>query len=272
MIWVSLRRFMKGYWRVCCWTDNQTYGKTVMEMFHFRKSLLACMITALSFTVIACNDAQIVNYDINAKNTKSGSIISLNDSTQSNTISPSVNPISHTEWSKLNSDEQVNEIKRITEGYGGELQVLAYADEETVAVADVYVLNADMPVAKRQQLAQILSELIGTLLVVNILDSRVTDEMGSLETLELSAINQDQVLPFSIDNDEQVDEVASIVKRYGAKLQSLGYSGDSELSLQVSYYPKKLTESDFENLERELKQLTGLNVAIDRRSIMIKPL
>ena len=134
------------------------------------------------------------------------------------------------------------------------------------------VMNADISEAKRLQLTKTLSELVGAPIVINILDSRVIDAMGSLETLELSAINQDQVLHFSIDNDEQVNEVARIVERYGAKLQSLGYSGDSELSLQISYYPKKLTKSDFENLERELKQLTGVNVTIDRRSIMIKPL
>ena len=134
------------------------------------------------------------------------------------------------------------------------------------------VMNADISEAKRLQLTKTLSELVGAPIVIKILDSRVIDAMGSLETLELSAINQDQVLHFSIDNDEQVNEVARIVERYGAKLQSLGYSGDSELSLQISYYPKKLTKSDFENLERELKQLTGVNVAIDRRSIMIKPL
>ena len=133
-------------------------------------------------------------------------------------------------------------------------------------------MNADISEAKRLQLTKTLSELVGAPIVIKILDSRVIDAMGSLETLELSAINQDQVLHFSIDNDEQVNEVARIVERYGAKLQSLGYSGDSELSLQISYYPKKLTKSDFENLERELKQLTGVNVAIDRRSIMIKPL
>ena len=183
-----------------------------------------------------------------------------------------VNSAAKTQWSTFNRDEQVNEIKRIVVSYGCELQGLGYSDAKILETADIYVLNADISEAKRLQLTKTLSELVGAPIVINILDSRVIDAMGSLETLELSAINQDQVLHFSIDNDEQVNEVARIVERYGAKLQSLGYSGDSELSLQISYYPKKLTKSDFENLERELKQLTGVNVTIDRRSIMIKPL
>lgn len=239
-----------------------------MKIFNSSKPLLACMITGLSLTIISCNNAQIVNSEINANNTKSESNISLNNSNRSNTIGRLVNPISHTEWSKLNNHEQVNEIKRIIEGYGGELQGLAYSDKETIGVADVYVLNADMPEAKRQQLTQILSELIGTSLVVNIQSSRSTDDIGNLETLESSA----SITRFSIDNAEQVNEIKRIVERYGAKLQSLGYSGDSELNLKVSYYPKKLSISDFENLEKDLEKLTGLNIVVDRRSIIIKPL
>lgn len=230
-----------------------------MKIFNSSKPLLACIITCLSLTIISCNDAQIINSESN---------ISLNNPNRSNTIGRLVNPISHTEWSKLNNDEQVNEIKRIIEGYGGELQGLAYSDKETIGVADVYVLNADIPEAKRQKLTQVLSELIGTSLVLNIQSSRSTDDMGNLDTLESST----SITRFSIDNVEQVNEIKHIVERYGAKLQSLGYSGDSELSLKVSYYPKKLSISDFENLEKDLEKLTGLNIVVDRRSIIIKPL
>ena len=183
-----------------------------------------------------------------------------------------VNSAAKTQWSTFNRDEQVNEIKRIVVSYGGELQGLGYSDAKILETADIYVLNADISDTKRLQLTKKLSALVGAPIVINILDSRVIDAMGSLETFELSAINQDQIENFSIYNDEHVSEVAHIVERYGAKLQSLGYSGDSELSLQISYYPRKLTISDFENLERALKQLTGVNVAIDRRSITIKPL
>lgn len=230
-----------------------------MKIFNSSKPLLACIITCLSLTIISCNDAQIINSESN---------ISLNNPNRSNTIGRLVNPISHTEWSKLNNDEQVNEIKRIIEGYGGELQGLAYSDKETIGIADVYVLNADIPEAKRQQLTQVLSELIGTSLVLNIQSSRSTDDMGNLDTLESST----SITRFSIDNVEQVNEIKHIVERYGAKLQSLGYSGDLELSLKVSYYPKKLSISDFENLEKDLEKLTGLNIVVDRRSIIIKPL
>ena len=183
------------------------------------------------------------------------------------------NSAAKTQWSTFNRDEQVNEIKRIVLSYGGELQGLGYSDAKILETADIYVLNADISEAKRLQLTKTLSELVGAPIVINILDSRVIDAMGSLENLELPAMNQDQVLRFSIDNDKQVNEVARIVERHGAKLQSLAYdSDDFELSLKISYYPKKLTISDFGNLERELKQLTGVNVTIDRRSIMIKPL
>jgi len=139
------------------------------------------------------------------------------------------------QWSALNDDEQVKEIKRIIENYGGELQGLAYSDTGIITVADVYVLNADISDAKRLQLTKKLSDLVGAPIVINTLNSRVIGAMGSLKTLELSAINQDQIANFSIYNDEHVNEVASIVERYGAKLQSLGYSGDSELSLSISY-------------------------------------
>ena len=152
------------------------------------------------------------------------------------------------------------------------MQGLAYSDTGIITVADVYVLNADISDAKRLQLTKTLSDLVGAPIVINILNSRVIGAMGSLKTLELSAINQDQIANFSIYNDQHVNTVASIVESYGAKLQSLGYSGDSELNLSISYYPKNLTKSDFENLERELKQLTGVNVIVFRNSISIKPL
>ena len=192
--------------------------------------------------------------------------------TPQSAVNFSANSAAKTQWSTFNRDQQVNEIKRIVGSYGGELQGLGYSDAKILETADIYVLNADISDAKRLQLTRTLSALVGAPIVINILDSRVTDAMGSLETFELSAINQDQIANFSIYNDEHINKVARIVERYGAKLQSLGYSGDSELSLQISYYPRKLTISDFENLERELKQLTGVNVAIDRRSITIKPL
>lgn len=201
-----------------------------------------------------------------------------------------------TQWSTLNRDEQINEIKRIVSSYDGELQGLGYSDTGILEVADVYIANANISKDNHLQLTQTLSKLVGSPLVVNIQDSRMVDEMGDLETLELSLVESDdnssiisqqlsqnqllttpdnrvQIVNFSIDNDEDVNEIARIVEIHGAKLQSLAYdSNDSELSLQISYYPKKLTISDFENLERDLRELTGVNVAIDKRSIIIKPL
>ena len=241
-----------------------------MKIFKINKPLLICVATSFSLTLSACDNAQKIYPNIYTDKTESGSSTTSYDySNQSDSINHSITQL---EWSALNNDEQVNEIKRIIENYGGELQGLAYSDTGIITVADVYVLNADISDAKRLQLTKTLSDLVGAPIVINILNSRVIGAMGSLKTLELSAINQDQIANFSIYNDQHVNTVASIVESYGAKLQSLGYSGDSELNLSISYYPKNLTKSDFENLERELKQLTGVNVIVFRNSISIKPL
>ena len=241
-----------------------------MKIFKINKPLLICVATSFSLTISACDNAQKIYPNIYTDKTESGSSTTSYDySNQSDSINHSITQL---EWSALNNDEQVNEIKRIIENYGGELQGLAYSDTGIITVADVYVLNADISDAKRLQLTKTLSDLVGAPIVINILNSRVIGAMGSLKTLELSAINQDQIANFSFFNDQHVNTVASIVESYGAKLQSLGYSGDSELNLSISYYPKNLTKSDFENLERELKQLTGVNVIVFRNSISIKPL
>lgn len=243
-----------------------------MKIFKINKPLLICVATGFSLIISACDNAQKIYPNIYTDKTESGSSTSYDYSNQSNSINHSSNSMTQLQWSALNDDEQVNEIKRIIENYGGELQGLAYSDTGIITVADVYVLNADIADAKRLQLTKTLSDLVGAPIVINILNSRVIGAMGSLKTLELSAINQDQIANFSIYNDQHVNTVASIVESYGAKLQSLGYSGDSELNLSISYYPKNLTKSDFENLERELKQLTGVNVIVFRNSISIKPL
>lgn len=244
-----------------------------MKIFKINKPLLIGVATSFSLTISACDNAQKVYPNIYTDKTESGSSTTSYDySNQSDSINHSSNYMTQLQWSALNDDEQVKEIKRIIENYGGELQGLAYSDTGIITVADVYVLNADISDAKRLQLTKKLSDLVGAPIVINTLNSRVIGAMGSLKTLELSAINQDQIANFSIYNDQHVNAVASIVESYGAKLQSLSYSGDSELNLSISYYPKNLTNSDFENLERELKQLTGVNVTVFRKSISIKPL
>lgn len=243
-----------------------------MKIFKINKPLLICVATGFSLTISACDNAQKIYPNIYTDKTEYESSTSYDYSNQSNSINHASNSITQLQWSALNDDEQVNEIKRIIENYGGELQGLAYSNTGVMAVADIYVLNADILETDQLKLAKTLSELVGTSIVINILDSKVIDDMGSLKTSQLSVINQDQIENFSIYNDEHVNEVASIVESYGAKLQSLGYSGDSELNLSISYYPKNLTKSDFENLERELKQLTGVNITMFRKSISIKPL
>lgn len=243
-----------------------------MKIFKINKPLLICVATGFSLTISACDNAQKIYPNIYTDKTESGSSTSYDYSNQSNSINHSSNSMTQLEWSALNDDEQVNEIKRIIENYGGELQGLAYSNTGVMAVADIYVLNADILETDRLKLAKTLSELVGTSIVINILDSKVIDDMGSLKTSQLTVINQDQIANFSIYNDEHVNEVASIVESYGAKLQSLGYSGDSELNLSISYYPKNFTKFDFENLERELKQLTGVNITVFRKSTSIKPL
>ena len=240
-----------------------------MKIFKINKPLLICVATGFSLTISACDNAQKIYPNIYTDKTESRSSTSYDYSNQSASINHSITQL---EWSALNDDEQVNEIKRIIEKYGGELQGLAYSDTGIITVADVYVLNADISDAKRLQLTKTLSDLVGTSIVINILESKVIDEIGSLKNSELSAINQDQIENFSIYNDEHVNEVASIVERYGAKLQSLGYSGDSELSLSISYYPNKFTISEFESLESDLEVLTGLKVTVFKKSVIIKPL
>ena len=241
-----------------------------MKIFKINKPLLICVATGFSLTISACDNAQKIYPNIYTDKTESGSNTTSYDySNQSASINHSITQL---EWSALNDDEQVNEIKRIIENYGGELQGLAYSDTGIITIADVYVLNADISDAKRLQLTKTLSDLVGTSIVINILESKVIDEIGSLKNSELSAINQDQIENFSIYNDEHVNEVASIVERYGAKLQSLGYSGDSELSLSISYYPNKFTISEFESLESDLAVLTGLKVTVFKKSVIIKPL
>lgn len=233
-----------------------------MKIFKINKPLLICVATGFSLTISACDNAQKIYPNIYTDKTESRSSTSYDYSNQSASINHSITQL---QWSALNDDEQVNEIKRIIENYGGELQGLAYSDTGVIAVADVYFSNADISDAKRLQLTKTLSDLVGAPIVINILDSRVIDAMGSLKTLELPAINQDQIANFSIYNDEHVNEVASIVERYGAKLQSLGYSGNSELSLSISYYPNKFTISEFESLESDLEVLTGLKVTVFKK-------
>lgn len=243
-----------------------------MKIFKINKPLLICVVTSFNLTTSACGNVQKVHSNIYTDKKESESNNSYNDSNQTNPSKHSLDSTTSLEWSALNDDEQVNEIKRIVRSYGGELQGLGYSDAKILETVDIYVLNADISDAKRLRLNKTLSELVGAPIVINILDSRVIAEMGNLETLELSAIDQNQIVDFLIYNDEHVNAVARIVEMHGAKLQSLGYSGDSELSLQISYYPKKLTISDFENLEEELKQLTGINVTVLRKSVTIKPL
>ena len=243
------------------------------------KSHLLLALVSFGLLVSGCDNIEKMQPEIYAEKVGSKKLTDPDNSndldkvpTPQSEVNFSANSAAKTQWSTFNSDEQVNEIKRIVVSYGGELQGLGYSDAKILETADIYVPNADISDAKRLQLTKTLSKLVGAPIVINILDSRVIDAMGSLETLELSAINQAQVADFSIYNDEHVNEVARIVEMHGAKLQSVGYSGDSELSLSISYYPKKLTKSDFENLERELKQLTGVNVTVFKKSVSIKPL
>ena len=109
------------------------------------------------------------------------------------------NSAAKTQWSTFNRDEQVNEIKRIIENYGGELQGLAYSDTGVIAVADIYVLNADISAARHLQLTEKLSKLIGTPVVINIQDSKLTQEMGSQSYQQLIKIRQ-QIFRFIMTN------------------------------------------------------------------------
>ena len=238
------------------------------------KSYQFFIFASLGLGISSCDNVREINSDV----ADSKVVIKLYDGSlangqeEPNAVTSVFKSKAHIDWSKLKDSEKVDEIKRIVKNYGGELQGLAYSDTGIIEAADIYILNANLSTVKRLQLIETLSELIGTPIVVNIQDSRLTNEMGRLEILQPSVANQNQMPRFSIDNDEQVNEVARIVEIHGAKLQSLGYSGDSELNLSISYYPKKITTSDFENLEADLEVLTGLKVTVFKKSVIIKPL
>ena len=235
------------------------------------------VLASFSLAVSGCDNVEKMYPDMYDQMIKSRALIesnNINNQKQQHDINYlPADSNTQIKWSSLNRNEQVNEIKSIVVSYGGELQGLGYSDAKILETADIYVLNTDISDAKRLQLNKTLSELVGAPIVINILDSRVIAEMGNLETLELSAIAQNQIANFSIYNDEHVNAVARIVEMHGAKLQSLAYDlDDAKLSLSISYYPKKFTQSDFENLEEELRQLTGVNVTVFRKSVSIKPL
>lgn len=238
------------------------------------KSYQFFIFASLCLGISSCDNVREINSDV----ADSRVVIKLYDGSlangqeEPNAVTSVFKSKAHIDWSKLKDSEKVDEIKRIVKNYGGELQGLAYSDTGIIEAADIYILNANLSTVKRLQLIETLSELIGTPIVVNIQDSRLTNEMGRIEILRPSVADQNQRPRFSIDNEEQVNEVARIVKRHGAKLQSLGYSGDSELSLSISYYPNKFTISEFENLEADLEVLTGLKVTVFKKSVIIKPL
>ncbi|MDE4456202.1 hypothetical protein [Psychrobacter sp. DAB_AL62B] len=228
----------------------------------------------LGLAISSCTNVREINSDVADSKvvikSYDGSLASVQE--EPNAVTSVFKSKAHIDWSKLKDSEKVDEIKRLVKNYGGELQGLAYSDTGIIEAADIYILNANISTVKRLQLIETLSELIGTPIAVNIQDSRLTNEMGKVEILQPSVADQNQMPRFSIDNDEQVNEVARIVEMYGAKLQSLGYSGDSELNLSISYYPNKFTMSEFENLEADLEFVTGFKVTVFKKSVIIRPL
>ena len=105
----------------------------------------------------------------------------------------------------------------------------------------------------------------------NVLDYEGKEQLTTIRNLPITQTKLDWS-SIDINNEKQVDEIAFITEMHDAKLQSLGYSGDSELSLSISYYPKKFTMPEFENLEADLEALTGLKVIVFKKSVIIKPL
>ena len=106
----------------------------------------------------------------------------------------------------------------------------------------------------------------------NVLDYEGKEQLTTIRNLPITQTKLDWS-SIDINNEKQVDEIAFITEMHDAKLQSLAYDlDDAKISLSISYYPKNFTQSDFENLEEELRQLTGVNVTAFRKSVSIKPL
>ena len=76
----------------------------------------------------------------------------------------------------------------------------------------------------------------------NTKSQKLIESKEQITTIRNLPITQPKLDWSSIDinNEKQIDEIAFIIEMHGAKLQSLGHSGDSELSLKISYYPKEL--------------------------------
>ena len=277
-------------------------NNTIKKAIKINSPHILLALASFGVVVSGCNNVKKIQPDLFTDTVRSKELTEPDKSnnfdkaqTSQSEVNLPVNSTSKILWSTLNRDEQINQIKRIISSYNGELQGLGYSDTGILEVADVYIANANISKDNHLQLTQTLSKLVGSALVVNIQNSRMVDEMGDLETLELSSVESDdnssivsqpltqsqlltnldnrvQIVDFSINNNEHVNKIAQIIEMHGAKLQSLGYSGDSELSLSISYYPKKFTMSEFENLEADLEALTGLKVTVFKKSVLIKPL
>ena len=150
------------------------------------KPHLLLVLVSFSLVVSGCDNIKKMQPEIYAEKVVSEKLTEPDKSndldkvqTPQSEVNFPANSAAKTQWSTFNRDEQVNEIKRIIENYGGELQGLAYSDTGVIAVADIYVLNADISAARHLQLTEKLSKLIGTPVVINIQDSKLTQEMGS---------------------------------------------------------------------------------------------
>ncbi len=170
------------------------------------KPHLLLVLVSFSLVVSGCDNIKKMQPEIYAEKVVSEKLTEPEKSndldkvqTPQSEVNFPANSAAKTQWSTFNRDEQVNEIKRIIENYGGELQGLAYSDTGVIAVADVYVLNADISAARHLQLTEKLSKLIGTPVVINIQDSKLTQEMGSQSYQQLIKIRQ-QIFRFIMTN------------------------------------------------------------------------
>lgn len=153
-------------------------------MLSTSKLQLLTVLTSLGLLISACDTIKTVYPDMDTDIIKSKKLIASNsinaNKQQQNDISFLSKSKAQINWSTLNDNEKVNEIKGIVEIYGGELQGLAYSTAGVVAVVDVYFMHNEIVEGRRLQLEQVLSKLTSTPLQVNIRNNRTVSEMGVL--------------------------------------------------------------------------------------------
>ncbi|WP_296405464.1 hypothetical protein, partial [Psychrobacter sp.] len=71
------------------------------------------------------------------------------------------------------------------------------------------------------------------------------------------------------DSEEDIEQIDTIIKKYGGEMQGLGYTPMGFKILADVYFENKLSELEHNQLEVELSQLTGVKFEVDQSSRLI---